>query len=115
MRGRTATTLGVARHSSLLLSALVALPVVIYTALNGYAGTRLDVLLLCDAVVPTECSKPPVLRRRAAKAYNSHLGRRDVAPRVGKGPFGVVRGERWRVGGAAADRTGCGLCGGRGL
>ena len=33
------------------LSALVALPLAIYTGLHGYAGTRLDVLLLCDAVL----------------------------------------------------------------
>jgi len=58
MRRLTATT----------LSVLAALPVVIYTALHGYAGTRLDVLLLCDAVV----------RRQSVPSLRSYA---DVQPR----------------------------------
>ena len=56
MRSLTAST----------LSVLVALPVVIYTALHGYAGTRLDVLLLCDAVVGT------LLHRQSVPSLRSY-------------------------------------------
>ena len=45
---------------------LIALPVVIYTALHGYAGTRLDVLLLCDTVVGT------LLRRQSVPSLRSY-------------------------------------------
>ena len=34
-----------------LVGIVLALPLVAYTALNGYAGTRLDVLLLYDALL----------------------------------------------------------------
>ena len=56
MRSLTAST----------LSVLVALPVVIYTALHGYAGTRLDVLLLCDTVVGT------LLHRQSVPSLRSY-------------------------------------------